>query len=95
MFHANSDLTVHRKDLVRPELDKSYQQLLANSDNVVSTKFLFGDNLDQKIRTLTDVAKTGQKVGIRGYQIDPGSLMIVLGSLQTSIYFVQGSGSVF
>ena len=61
LFHANSDLTVHRKDLVRPELDKCYQQL-ANSDNVVSTKFLFGDNLEQQIRTLTDVAKIGQKV---------------------------------
>ena len=32
---------------------------MANSDNVVSTKFLFGDNLDQQ---RTDVAEIGQKV---------------------------------
>ena len=61
LFYANSDLTVHCKDLVRPELVKCYQQL-ANSDNVVSTKFLFGDNLEQQIRILTDVAKIGQKI---------------------------------
>ena len=61
LFHANSDLTAPRKDLVRPELDKCYQQL-ANLDNIVSTKFLFDDNLEQQIRALKDVAKIGQKV---------------------------------
>ena len=61
LFHANSDLTAPRKDLVRPELDKCYQQL-ANLDNIVSTKFLFDDNCEQQIRTLTYVAKIGQRV---------------------------------
>ena len=43
LTHANCDIIQHRRELIRPDLNKPYQQICA--EHVSFTGFLFGDDL--------------------------------------------------
>ena len=57
---ANQEINMRRKELWRPELDESYKALYIYNKPV--TTMLFGDNLPQKVKELSDTKKGGRKI---------------------------------
>jgi len=60
LTHANCDIHQRRRDLIRPDLNKSYQQICA--EHVGVTGFLFGDDLPQKIKDINATNRVGHKL---------------------------------
>ena len=58
--HANSELNIRRKKLIKTDLDEDYKQLCSAS--VPSSSQLFGDDLSKKVQDLTEVNKVGRKM---------------------------------
>ena len=58
--HANCDLNHRRRDLVKPDLNRSYQQIY--SEQIELTENLFGDDLPQKIKDIITTNKVGNKL---------------------------------
>lgn len=56
--HANCDLNHRRRDMIKPDLNKSYQQIC--SEQLQATDMLFGDDLAQKIK---DINTTNRVAG--------------------------------
>ena len=60
LTHANCDIIQRRRELIRPDLNKPYQQICA--EHVSFTGFLFGDDLPQKIKDINMANRVGQKL---------------------------------
>ena len=60
LTHANCDIIQRRRELIRPDLNKLYQQICA--EHVSFTGFLFGDDLPQKIKDINMTNRVGQKL---------------------------------
>ena len=60
LTHANCDTIQRRRELIRPDLNKPYQQICA--EHVSFTSFLFGDDLPQKIKDINMTNRVGQKL---------------------------------
>ena len=60
LTHANCDIIQRRRELIRPDLNKLYQQICA--EHVSFTGFLFGDDLPQKIQDINMTNRVGQKL---------------------------------
>ena len=58
--HANCDLNHRRRDLIKPDLNRSYQQIC--SEQIEVTENLFGDDLPQKIKDIITTNKVGNKL---------------------------------
>ena len=58
--HANCDLNHRRRDLIKPDLNRSYQQIC--SDQVQATDLLFGDDLPQKIKDINTTNRVGNRL---------------------------------
>ncbi|CAB4011286.1 Hypothetical predicted protein [Paramuricea clavata] len=58
--HANSELNIHRKELIKPDLHKDYKHLCSAS--LPSSSQLFGDDLSKQVKDLTEVNKVGRKM---------------------------------
>ncbi|XP_071797702.1 uncharacterized protein [Asterias amurensis] len=59
--HANQELNVRRRDLIKPDLNKQFSGLC--SPHVPVTGFLFGDDLPQQCKDIQQTNKIGNKVG--------------------------------
>ena len=57
LTHANCDIIQCRQELIRPDLNKLYQQICA--EHVSFTGFLFGDDLPQKIKDINMTNRVG------------------------------------
>ena len=57
---ANRDLSLKRRDLIRPDLNKHYASL-CNPSTTIPT-FLFGDDLNKEVEELTKSKKLSNKV---------------------------------
>ena len=55
--HANSELKIRRKELIKPDLYEDYKHLCSAS--VPSSSQLFGDDLSKQVKDLTEVNKVG------------------------------------
>ncbi|XP_028518407.1 uncharacterized protein LOC114576281 [Exaiptasia diaphana] len=55
--HANIEISHRRRDFIKPDLNKAYQQIC--SDQVEITDNLFGDDLPQKIKDINATNKVG------------------------------------
>ena len=55
--HANSEISHRRREFIKPDLNKAYQQIC--SDQVEITDNLFGDDLPQKIKDINATNKVG------------------------------------
>ena len=60
LSHANCDIIQRRRELIRPDLNKPYQQICA--EHVSFTGFLFGDDSPQKIEDISMASRVGQKL---------------------------------
>ena len=60
LTHANCDIIQRRRKLIRPYLNKPYQQICA--EHVSFSGFLFGDDLPQKIKGINMTNRVGQKL---------------------------------
>lgn len=60
MGHANYQVNMTRRDLLRPELKREYSHLCTHSLPV--TKELFGDDVSKTAREIEDFAKIGSKL---------------------------------
>ncbi|CAB4043109.1 Hypothetical predicted protein, partial [Paramuricea clavata] len=58
--HANSELNIRRKELIKPDLHEDYKHLCSAS--VPSSSQLFGDDLSKQVKDLTEVNKVGRKM---------------------------------
>ena len=58
--YANCDLNHRRRDLIKPDLNRSYQQIC--SEQIEVTENLFGDDLPQKIKDIITTNKVGNKL---------------------------------
>ena len=63
LLSSNSELSLKRRDLIRPDLNKQYASL-CNSSTPVSS-FLFGDELNKEVEELTRSHKLSSKVTSR------------------------------
>ena len=63
LLSSNRELSLKRRDLIRPDLNKQYASL-CNSSIPVSS-FLFGDELNEEVEELTKSHKLGSKVTSR------------------------------
>ncbi|XP_038051565.1 uncharacterized protein LOC119724536 isoform X2 [Patiria miniata] len=59
--HANHELNMRRRELIKPDLNKQFSGLC--SSHVPVTGLLFGDNLPQQCKDIQQTNKIGQKVG--------------------------------
>ncbi|XP_071794416.1 uncharacterized protein [Asterias amurensis] len=59
--HANQELNVRRRDLIKPDLNKQFSGLC--SPHVPVTGFLFDDDLPQQCKDIQQTNKIGNKVG--------------------------------
>ena len=60
LTHANCDIIQRRRELIRPDLNKPYQQISA--EHVSFTAFLFANNLPKKIKDINMTNRVGQKL---------------------------------
>lgn len=60
IMHAHCELNHRRRDLIKPDLNWSYQQIC--SEQLQVTNWLFGDELTQKIRDINTTNKVGSKL---------------------------------
>jgi len=60
IMHANCELHHRRRDLIKPDLNWSYQQIC--SEQLQVTNWLFGDELTQKIRDINTTNKVGSRL---------------------------------
>ena len=58
--HVNCDLNHRRRDLIKPDLNRSYQQICSEQREL--TENLFGDDLPQKIKDIITTNKVGNKL---------------------------------
>ena len=58
--HANWDLNHRCRDFIKPDLNRSYQQIC--SEQTELTENLFGDDLPQKIKDIIATNKVGNKL---------------------------------
>ncbi|KAK3095831.1 hypothetical protein FSP39_019712 [Pinctada imbricata] len=65
--HANHQLNMTRRDLIKPEMRYGYGHLCASS--VPYTKWLFGDDVSKKAKEIEDCSKIAYKIqhNTRGY----------------------------
>ncbi|XP_062583428.1 uncharacterized protein LOC134245185 isoform X2 [Saccostrea cucullata] len=84
---AFTDLSHKRRYLIRPEWKQSYKPLCNDSNKV--TEFLFGDNVDEKIKKIDTSKKVSKK--LQGYSFQGSSAGKNQGSHQKS----YGSGYRF
>ena len=68
LTHANCDIIQRRRELIRPDLNKPYQQISA--EHVSFTAFLFANNLPKKIKDINMTNRVGQKLSSQ----DKGSI---------------------
>ena len=60
---ASQEINVRRKELWRPELEESYKLLCTHNKPV--TNWLFGDNLSQKVKEMSDTKKMYLRIDSR------------------------------
>ena len=60
---ASQEINVRRKELWRPELEESYKGLCTHNKPV--TNWLFGDNLPQKVKEMSDTKKMYSRIDSR------------------------------
>ncbi|KAJ8018620.1 hypothetical protein HOLleu_43293 [Holothuria leucospilota] len=58
---ANVDLNAFRRDLMRPELKAEYKTLCDKNTEFESSKYLFGDNITQQLRDISDANKISKR----------------------------------
>jgi hypothetical protein len=58
--HANSELNICRKELIKPDLHEDYKHLCLAS--VPSSSQLFGDDISKQVKDLTEINKVGRKM---------------------------------
>ena len=63
LLSSNRKLSLKRRDLIRPDLNKQYASL-CNSSTPVSS-FLFGDELNEEVEEITKSHKLSSKVTSR------------------------------
>jgi hypothetical protein len=66
---AFTDLSHKRRYLIRPELKQSYKPLCNDANKV--TEFLFGDNVDEKIKKIDTSKRVSKK--LQGYEYNASS----------------------
>ncbi|KAJ8021950.1 hypothetical protein HOLleu_39297 [Holothuria leucospilota] len=57
---ANQDFNQFRKDLIKPELKPEYQNLCSKA--IPTTIHLFGDNVSQEVRNITEATKVSKRL---------------------------------
>ena len=58
--HANSELNIRRKELIKPRLHEDYKHLCSASGP--SSSQLFWNDLSKQVKDLTEVSKVGRKM---------------------------------
>ena len=66
LTHANCDVIKRRRELIRPDLNKPFQQICG--EHVSFTRFLFRDDLPKKIKAINMTNRVGQKLS--GQELD-------------------------
>ena len=66
ILHSNAELSQRRLDLIRPDLNKQYQQIC--SEVTENSTYLFGDDLAQKIKDINATNRVGQKLSDTSYR---------------------------
>ncbi len=61
---AIQDLNIRRRDQIKPDLNKSYQQLCSSQTPV--TKYLFGDDLGKAVKDITESNRLSHNIAFRG-----------------------------
>jgi hypothetical protein len=67
--HLNIDLSLHRRELIKPHLKREYGALCSTRTPI--TDFIFGDDLQSQLSSITASNKTGQTTGTFGSGATP------------------------